>query len=131
RREACLHGDGWQCLWLTGLWGVVGYGIGLYSFRVVGWVVVLTAIGVLVLVTSSNARRQGPFWMIGASLHRLLPVIGLYKGFSNFFDNPAPAAGERRNLNRWQVAFFAGLAIAGWILGGFLIAALGGLFPKG
>jgi hypothetical protein len=131
RQVTCARSDRWQCVWLTSLWLVAGYGIGLYSFRVAYWVLGLTVLGALVLATSRNARACGWLWMFGASLHRLLPVIGLYKGFSNFFDNPAAAPGERRNLNRTQVAFFACLAIAGWVLGGFLIAALGGLFPKG
>lgn len=38
---------------------------------------------------------------------------------------------EPRNLNRWQVGFFIGLALAGWVLGFILLAAMGGLIPKG
>jgi hypothetical protein len=71
-------------------------------------------------------------WRLGASLHRLLPVVELSKEFKDFFDNPQPSnAEEPRNLNRWQTAYFAGHAIAGWVLGLFLLAAMSGLTQKG
>jgi len=55
----------------------------------------------------------------------------LSKEFKDFFDNPQPSTAEEpRNLNRWQAAYFAGHAIAGWILGLFLLAAMSGLTPK-
>ena len=84
------------------------------------------------LVLSGCAAPRSSSWRFGASLHRLLPVVALNKEFEDFFDNPAPAhVYELRNLNRFQAAFFSGLLIAGWVLGFFLIAALGGLMPKG
>jgi hypothetical protein len=130
--EAWRRGDWVQGLWLAVLGTLVGYGIGLYTFRVLWWVLSLTALGCLVLAFSANARRHGPFWILGASLHRLLPVVELNKEFKDFFENPVPAdAGTPRNLNGWQMVFFAGLAIAGWVLGIFLLSAIGGLMPKG
>ena len=87
--------------------------------------------GAVVLQCSPNARRRSWAWGFGASLHRLLPGIGLNKEFQEFFDNPAPPhVYEPRNLNRCQVAFFSVLALAGWGLGFFLIAAISGLMPK-
>jgi hypothetical protein len=131
RQEDRRRGDWVQWAWLTGLWAVAGYGIGLYTFRVVWWVLGLTVLGAVILWWSPTARRHGPLWLLGASLHRLLPVVELNKEFQEFFDNPAPAhIYEPRNLNRFQMAFFSGLAIVGGILGGILLAALGGLMPK-
>jgi hypothetical protein len=67
-----------------------------------------------VLWYSPNARSRGVLWRLGASLHRLLPIVELNKEFKDFFENPPPAQGGcPRNLNRFQVAFFSGLALAG------------------
>ena len=131
RQEACAHGRVGACAWLTFLSYVAGYGIGLYTFFVLLWVVGLTVLGADVLWYSPNARVQGLPWRLGASLHRLLPIIELSKEFTNFFDNPPSPPHEPRNLNRFQVAYFAGHAIAGWVLGFFLIAAMGGIIQKG
>ena len=60
-----------------------------------------------------------------------LPIIELSKEFTNFFDNPFPEPDQPRNLSPRQTAYFAGHAIAGWILGFFLIAAMGGIIQKG
>jgi hypothetical protein len=93
-------------------------------------VIGLTAIGAAVLWFSPIARRHGLFWVFGASLHRLLPVVELSKEFEDFFDNPPTNTGEPRNLNRFQTAYFAAHALAGWVLGFFLLAAMGGLTQK-
>jgi hypothetical protein len=131
RAQARLRGDVGVYLWLSFLWLVAGYGIGLYTFQVLYCVVIFTVIGAGVLWFSPNARRHGPMWLLGASLHRLLPIIELNKEFKDFFDNPPPAhAYGRPNLSRFQVAFFSGLAIVGWILGFFLLAAMGGLTQR-
>jgi len=132
RNEACA---GWShlgsCMWLTFLSYIAGYGIGLYTFFVLLWVLGLTVLGADVLWYSSNARQQGYWWRFGASLHRLLPIIELSKEFTNFFDNPLPEPNQPRNLSPRQTAYFAGHAIAGWILGFFLIAAMGRIIQKG
>jgi hypothetical protein len=131
RQQAWLRGDIGVYLWLSFLSLVAGYGIGLYTFQVLYCVVVFTVVGAAVLWFSPNARRHGPMWLLGASLHRLLPVIELNKEFKDFFDNPPPThAYERPNLNRFQVAFFSALAVVGWILGFFLLAAMGGLTQR-
>src|SRR6516225_10806092 len=132
RNEACA---GWShlgsCMWLTFLSYIAGYGIGLYTFFVLLWVLGLTVLGADVLWYSSNARQEGYWWRFGASLHWLLPIIELSKEFTNFFDNPLPEPNQPRNLSPRQTAYFAGHAIAGWILGFFLIAAMGGIIQKG
>jgi hypothetical protein len=131
RDEAWAHGDLGSWAWLSYLSLTSGYGIGLYTFRVLWWVLALTILGAGVLWYSPNARRHGLVWRLGASLHRLLPVVELSKEFKDFFDNPPTEGGEPPNLNRFQIAYFAGQAIAGYVLGFFLLAAMGGLTQKG
>jgi hypothetical protein len=64
--EACAN---WSrsgtCAWLTFLSYIAGYGIGLYTFFVLLWVLGLTVLGADVLWYSSNARRQGYWWRLG------------------------------------------------------------------
>jgi hypothetical protein len=115
--------------WLGILRGVAGYGIGLYTFRVLWWVAGLTIIGAVVLRFSPYARERSVVWRLGASLHRLLPVVQLNKEFEDFFDN-VPEPGKPLKFHPWQMAFFSGVALAGWVLGFFLLAAMGGLIQK-
>jgi len=132
RGEACASWSrAGSCAWLTFLSYVAGYGIGLYTFLVLLWVLGLAGFGADVLWYSPNARQHGYPWRLGASLHRLLPVIELSKEFTDFFDNPPPKPGDPPNLSRFQTAYFAGHAIAGWVLGFFLLAAMGGITQKG
>jgi hypothetical protein len=130
RNEAWGHSfSSW--LWLTVFSVSAGYGIGLYTFRVLWWVLGLTLLGTVVLRYSPTAGRRGFVWRLGASLHRLLPLAELSKEFKDFFENPVNESGEPRNLNRFQAAYFACHAIAGWILSFFLLAAMGALTGKG
>jgi hypothetical protein len=130
RGDVSLWNDFWSWLWLTFLSGVAGYGIGLYTFRVLWWVIGLTVLGAMVLLFSPYVRQRGIvlgiIWGLGASLHRLLPIVELSKEFKDFFDNYE----EPDKLRRWQMVFFAGIALAGWVLAFFLVAAMGGLIPK-
>jgi hypothetical protein len=130
RNEAWAHSF-WSWLWLTAFSVVAGYGIGLHTFRVLWWVLVFTLLGAAVLHYSPIARRRSLAWRLGASLHRLLPLVELSKEFKDFFENPPDEDGEPRNLNRFLAAYFAGQALAGWILGSFLLAAMGALTQKG
>jgi hypothetical protein len=109
---------------------VTGYGIGYGPFRVLWGVVSLTLLGAIVLWFSPYARSRGVFWRLGASLHRLLPIVELNKEFKDFFET-RPGDGELRpRLNRFQTAFFSVVALAGWVLSFFLLAAMSGLSPK-
>jgi hypothetical protein len=119
-----------RCAWLTFLYYTAGYGIERYMWHVLPWVIGLTLLGSAILAFSANARRHGPLWLIGASLHRLLPVVSLYKEFDDFFDN-APKDLEPRNLKPWQIFYFALHAISGWALGLILLAAISGITQKG
>lgn len=119
-------------IWLTFLWAIAGYGVGLHTFRVLWWVLGLTLLGAIVLWRSPVARAHGVLWMVAASFHRLMPLVKLNKEFEDFFDNPLPKeGGGAPNLSRLQVAFFSGIALAGWVLTFFLLAALGDITPKG
>ena len=132
RREAFANGDRGGWIWMTCLWAVAGYGIGTYSFRVLWWLVALSVLGTVMLFFAPRARHRGLIWCFGASLQRLLPVIAFNKSFTEFFDNPPPASvGEQRNLNGFLAAFFSVLALAGWVLGLVLLAALTTATPAG
>ena len=131
RHDALERGEWYLGAWLSFLWAIAGYGIGLYTFRVLYWVGGLTLLGTLVLLFAAKARRHGFLWCFGASLQRLLPVVEFNKSFKDFFDNPPPASdAETRNLRGWQVFFFSGLALAGWVIGFVLLAAMTNLTPK-
>jgi hypothetical protein len=123
----CLFGN---CSWLTFLSLVAGYGIGIHTFRVLESVFVFVALGFVFLCFSPNACARSLWWRLGASLHRLLPIIKLSKEFDDFFDNPVVISESYRNLKRWQVAYFAVHAVVGWILGLILLAAMSGLTQK-
>jgi hypothetical protein len=116
-------------LGLTVLWLVAGYGIGGYTFFVLGWVCLFTLIGAGLLwftVPAVRDPRRGPLWCVGASLSRLLPVIEINKEFTDFFNDP-----DRSRLDAWQSFVFSGLGIVGWVLGAILIAAMSGLTHNG
>jgi hypothetical protein len=122
------HGlPGW--LWLTFFGAVFGYGIGLYTFIVVLWVLGLTLLGGFLLRYSPYARQHSIWWRFGATLHRLLPVVELNKEFEDFFDNKTEP-GKPLKLLRWQKAFFSAMALAGFVMGAVLLAAVGGLAQK-
>ena len=102
-------------------------GYGIYLWYVLPRVASFTVVGTVILWFSANARRHGPIWLIGASLHRLLPIIELSKEFAK----PPTNENWPPNRNRFQAAFFALHAIFGWVLGLVLLAALAGLTKEG
>jgi hypothetical protein len=116
-------------LWLTVFGAIAGYGVGLYTFRVLWWVIGLTLLGTFLLRYSPYARKHNVFWRFGACLHRLLPVVELSKEFEDFFDNKTEP-GQPTKLHPWQMAFFSAIALAGYVLGFFLLAAMSGLTGK-
>ena len=68
------------------------------------------------------ARAKGVPWCIGCSLEKLLPIIELSREFGDFLNDP-----DRERLRGWQIAFFSGFALWGWVLGLVLVAAMSGL----
>ena len=105
---------------------VAGFGIGDYAFRVLYWVIGISAFGALFLwMWVPAAYQHGCIWCFGASLSRLLPVIEINKEFTEFFNDP-----NRTRLTGWQSFVFSIIAIAGWVLGAILIVAVSGLTQK-
>jgi hypothetical protein len=105
---------------------VAGYGIGFHTFQVLYWVIGISLFGTALLwITVPAGKQHGLIWCFGASLSRLLPVIGI-KEFKDFFDNPV-----REGLRGWRRSVFAGLAIGlaivGWVMGAILVVAISGL----
>jgi hypothetical protein len=104
---------------------VAGYGIGLYPFRVLIWVIIISGLGALYLrtrVKGVHHDHHGIIWCFGASLDRLLPVIDINAEFAAFFNDP-----KRKRLTDWQTFVFSSIRIVGWVLGAILIAAVTGL----
>lgn len=126
RDMAYQHGHWARYLGLTAMLIFVGYGIGNYIFLALIWVVVITAAGAIVLGWSKEAHGKGRSWRIQASLDRLLPIIQLSPSFDEFFRES-----DKKRLHSWQLFFFSCVAIAGWVLGAFLAAAVSGLTQGG
>jgi hypothetical protein len=81
--------------------------------------------GALYLRTRVKGVRDGNhgfFWCFGASLDRLLPVVGINQEFSEFFNDP-----KRERLTGWQSFIFSAIGIIGFVLGAVLAAAVSGL----
>jgi hypothetical protein len=116
-RGEWIHWAGMTVLKLT-----IGYGIGDRLFRALWWVLGLTAIGIVILMFSPQAREKGLPWCSAASLDQLLPIVNLNPEFDNFFDDPL-----RERLNGLQLAYFVLHALAGYLLGIFVAAAISGL----
>jgi uncharacterized protein YjbI with pentapeptide repeats len=108
----------WPWIFSGFLQYAAGFGIGIYTFRVLYWVIGISLLGGLYLWQCVPAAYQhGPLWCFGASLSRLLPVIEINKEFTDFFNDP-----HRVRLTGWQ-SFV-------WVLGAILIAAISGLTQK-
>jgi len=115
----------------------VGYGIGTYTFRALWWTIGLALIGIAMLVFAPGIRgrrqyggargpRQKPLiWCFGASLSHVLPVVSLSTEFGDFFNDP-----QRKRLYAWQQIGFAVLALCGWGLSLFVVAAFSGLTQR-
>jgi hypothetical protein len=122
RRQALADRNWGRWIGLSVLRWLCGYGIGVYTFIVVPWVICSVAVGVIALRFSRVACAKGILWCTGASMERLLPIAELNKEFSEFFYDP-----QRERLRPWQLAFFGFYGLWGWVLGLVLIAAMSGL----
>ncbi len=117
----------------------VGYGIGDYTFRAVGWALVLAITGTVILcfapgvrgvmpsrlATNRGPRQKSLLWCFGASLHQVLPLVSINQEFGDFFNDP-----KRERLSPWQHVAFGFLALCGWALGLFVVAAFSGLIQN-
>ncbi len=131
----------WPGLGMTALQLFVGYGIGDYGFRAVGWALTLALVGMVILLFAPGVRGLRPFrflstaprgprqrsllWCFGASLHQVLPLVTINQEFSDFFNDP-----NRQRLYAWQHVAFGILALCGWALGLFVVAAFSGLIQS-
>ena len=100
----------------------VGYGIGSYMFRALGWALLLALLGAVILrfgVKGVAEAGHGSLWCFGASVNRLLPVINLKKEFTDFFGDPA-----RNKFTPRQDFIFTILSVLGWVLGAIVLAAM-------
>jgi hypothetical protein len=70
-------------------------------------------------------RQSSPLWCFGASLQKVLPLITLNEEFGDFFNDP-----KRERLHAWQHVAFGVLALCGWALGLFVVAAFSGLIQS-
>ena len=132
------------CRWgaelgLSALQLFVGYGIGMYAFRAAYWALALALIGTIILcfapgvlgvrptplATTRGPRQKSLLWCFGASLHHVLPLVTISQEFSEFFNDP-----KRERLYPWQHAAFGVLALCGWALGLFVVAAFSGLIQS-
>jgi len=120
---------GLNWLWSAFLRWVAGFGIGLYPFRVVYWILVISFLGGLYLWSAVERRQKaghGAFWCWGAALARLLPIIEINKEFTDYFDEP----GQREKLRGLPNIVFSAISVLGWFLAAILIAAVSGLTGK-
>lgn len=121
RQRVTQHG--WPWLWSVIFQYVVGFGVGLYVFRVVYIVFIITlALGFYLRMRVPQAGNNGLLWCIGAGFDRLFPVLQFNKAFRDFFDNPQP-----NGLTPGQDFAFSAMRIVGLTLGAFLAAAVTGL----
>jgi uncharacterized protein YjbI with pentapeptide repeats len=112
-----------SCFLQTALGSVAGFGIGIYTFQVLYWVIGISLAGAALLWKFVPAAKQhGPIWCFGASLSRLLPVIEINKEFTDFFNDP-----KGKRMTGWQSFIFSVIGIVGFVLGAILIAAVSGL----
>ena len=55
----------------------------------------------------------------------MLPLVTISHEFNEFFNDP-----ERERLHPWQHVAFGALALCGWALGLFVVAAFSGLIQN-
>jgi hypothetical protein len=126
RKGNCFYGLGGEC-WnaavLFLLKCTIGYGLGLGYFWALFWVVLFTGIGTVILWRKSeDAKKNGWWWCIGASLDHLLPIVEMNKEFSDFFDKS-----KKDWLKGLSFAYFAIQTLIGYVLASFVVAGLAGL----
>jgi uncharacterized protein YjbI with pentapeptide repeats len=105
---------------------VAGFGIGIYTFRVLWWAILISCLGAVYLNVSVKGVRDekhGATWCFGASLSRLLlgllPVLEINKEFTEFFNDP-----KHERMTRGQSFIFSAMGYGGWALSAIVIAAV-------
>lgn len=122
RNRACDRGEIGRCMVLSMLQYTVGYGIGFRYFRVFIPIFLVAAVGFGVLLrVSRKDETRDIFTLAFASLGHVLPVA---------LDKTHESVITAGNRPRWALLWFHIQKIAGWVLGGFLVAAFAGLTQK-
>ncbi|MCX2982496.1 hypothetical protein EYC98_16665 [Halieaceae bacterium IMCC14734] len=102
----------------AGMWLLeigVGYGIGVYSFLALFWVVAFSCVGALIIRLTSD---KSLWWSTWASLDYMLPLVEL---------NSAHRKHIEENLPEWAQSSLYVQALSGWLLASFVVAAVAGL----
>ena len=131
----------------------IGYGLGGRYFRAIPWVLFVTAIGVIVFVTSLPAEQVAlPVWlggghpvdagMVASAATTAVPSqerMDIYDLLWASFDQVLPIIEldethkemvTAPSLPWWARYYFYFQKLVGWVLGSFLIAGLAGLTQK-
>jgi hypothetical protein len=130
RKDAWRGGHRWKAIGLWLLRATMGYGLGPGRFfRAFWWVLGFVLAGVAVLHLDQHvhgyalaAKSKTFAWMLTASLDAMLPIVSLDRNFSD--------AVPVKLVSIWSKAFFWAQGLAGWVLGAFLAAGLGGLTQR-
>ena len=102
----------------VGMWLLeigVGYGIGVYSFLALFWVVVLSFSGALIIRFTSD---KSLWWSTWASLDYMLPLVELNSKHRQHIEDKLP---------EWAQSSLYVQALSGWLLASFVVAAVAGL----
>jgi hypothetical protein len=105
----------WRWSTLTLLKWTIGYGIGIGYFWVLVWIMAMALIGTCFLKPSQNDKSW--LWCFFASFDWMLPLVELDKQHSEVVSK----------LSGIHLYWFYVQAIAGYVLGSFIIAGLAGL----
>jgi hypothetical protein len=113
---------GWARFGRSLLKVTIGYGLGGGYFRALLWVLLFTAIGAVVLLTSgTEAANRGPLWCTWASFDAMIPLVQLNEAHDKLI-------GEA--LSGWRLYYFYLHRIVAYVLGSFVVAGLSGLTQK-
>jgi hypothetical protein len=119
KNEACENGDWVTCAGLWLLEVTVGYGIGAWSFLVLPWVIALSLVGGVVIWRYGAAeKKKSLWWATLASFDYMLPIVKLDENHEEFIS---------KQVQGWPKGVMCVLALAGWLLASFVIAAVAGL----
>ena len=102
----------------AGMWLLeigVGYGIGVYSFLALLWVVVMSFAGALIIRFTSD---KSFWWSAWASLDYMLPLVELNSAHREHIEGKLP---------EWAQSSLYVQALSGWLLASFVVAAVAGL----
>lgn len=113
-----------QGVWLWFLWASIGFGIGRYFLRHVGfWLIGWTGYGAYRLsqVEAAEIAEKSLYWKAAASLDRLIPFVEMIPQLSQTLS---------KHLTETQQLYFATHSLFGWVLAALVVAGLAGLTQR-